>query len=128
MPAGRPLLFKTVEELDSKIAGYFEITTMDEWTMSGLAVHLDTSRQTLCNYRDKPEYFDSIKKALSKVEMSYEIDLKKKGNTWTIFALKNMEWTDKQEIEQRNTNLDIPIEMFPEISDEKLKELINKHD
>jgi hypothetical protein len=45
------------------------------------------------------EFLNTIKKAKDMVEYSYEIDLKKKGNTGTIFALKNFDWKDKQEIE-----------------------------
>jgi hypothetical protein len=97
MTAGRPLKFKTVEELDTKIQDYFRVTPKDEWTWTGLAIHLDTSRQTLVNYKERPEFFDSIKKGLDIVANGYEIDLKKHGRTGTIFALKNFDWKDKTE-------------------------------
>lgn len=109
MPAWRPLLFATKEILDNKIEEYFKVTPQEDWTMTGLAVFLDTSRETLCNYKEREEFFDSIKKALDKVEMWYELDLKHKWNTGTIFALKNLNWKDKQEIEwdMKNTNMDV---------------------
>lgn len=94
---GRPLKFKTVEELQSKINTYFEQTPKEEWTITGLALALDTYRQTLINYEERDEYLDTIKKAKQMVEHSYEIDLKKSGRTGTIFALKNFDWKDKQE-------------------------------
>ena len=47
------------------------------------------------------EFSNTIKKAKDKVEHSYEIDLKKKGNTGTIFALKNFDWKDKTEQETK---------------------------
>jgi hypothetical protein len=97
MTAGRPLKFKTVEELETKIQDYFSVTPKDEWTWTGLAIHLDTSRQTLVNYKERPEFFDSIKKGLDIVANGYEIDLKKHGRTGTIFALKNFDWKDKTE-------------------------------
>ena len=103
--AGRPLKFKTVEELEKKIDSYFNNTPKEEWTITWLAVYLDTSRETLINYQGKETYFDTIKKAKDMVEMWYEIDLKKKGNTWTIFALKNFGWVDKKEVD--NTNYDV---------------------
>lgn len=103
MAGGRPLKFQTVEELDKQIADYFTKTDKSEWTWTGLALHLDTSRETLSNYQEKPEYFDSLKKALLKVENGYEIDLKKHGRSGTIFALKNFDWKDKQEVEQKTT-------------------------
>ena len=100
----RPLKFESVEVLQEKIDQYFKETSKYEWTLTWLAVFLDTSRETLQNYQDREEFFDSIKKAKDMVEMWYEIDLKKKGNTWTIFALKNFWWKDKTEVDN-NVNL-----------------------
>lgn len=94
---GRPLKFETVEDLKNKVDAYFTSTPREEWTITGLALALDTSRETLCNYEEKAPYFDTIKKAKDMVEHSYEIDLKKSGRTGTIFALKNFDWKDKQE-------------------------------
>lgn len=94
----KPLKFETVEILQKLIDNYFNNTPKDEWTITGLSLALDTTRQTLCNYEDKrPEYLDTIKKAKLKVENGYEIDLKKHGRSGTIFALKNFDWTDKTE-------------------------------
>jgi hypothetical protein len=104
----RPLKFKSVEILQEKIDKYFKETPKDEWTITWLAVFLDTSRETLINYQEKEEYFDTIKKAKDMVEMWYEIDLKKKGNTWTIFALKNFWWVDKTEVDN-NTKMQVDI-------------------
>jgi hypothetical protein len=47
---GRPLKFKTVEELQSKIDAYFETTPKEEWTITGLAIALDTFRKVLIDY------------------------------------------------------------------------------
>lgn len=94
---GRPLKFKTPEELQEKIDVYFEETDKEEWTITGLALALDTYRQTLVNYEEKDEFMDTIKRAKLKVENGYEIDLKKSGRTGTIFALKNFDWKDKTE-------------------------------
>ena len=94
---GRPLKFKTVEELQEKIDDYFADTPKDEWTITGLALALDTYRQTLLNYEEKDEFVDAIKKAKQMVENGYELDLKKSGRTGTIFALKNFDWKDKTE-------------------------------
>jgi len=105
---GRPLKYKTVEEIKPLIDRFFEETPKTEWTITGLALALDTSRQTLLEYEgevkglEKPkEFIDVIKKAKVMVEHSYEIDLKKHGRTGTIFALKNMgePWRDKTEQE-----------------------------
>ena len=97
MAGGRPLKFTTVEELQQKIGVYFEDTDIAEWTITGLALALDTSRETLCDYESKDKYSDTIKKAKLMVENSYELDLKKYGKSGTIFALKNFNWKDKTE-------------------------------
>lgn len=102
MSVGRPLKFETVEKLQEKVDDYFNVTPKDEWTWTGLAIHLDTSRQTLVEYKERPEFADSIKKGLDKVANGYEIDLKKHGRSGTIFALKNFDWKDKTEQELSN--------------------------
>ncbi len=99
---GRPLKFKSVELLQNKIEEYFLTTPKEEWTITGLALALDTSRETLLDYEDKEEYSDTVKKAKLMVENSYELDLKKSGRTGTIFALKNFNWKDKVEQELSN--------------------------
>ena len=97
MPAGRPLKFETVEILQEKIDAYFKNEPEDQWTITGLAMALDTSRQTLVEYEEKDEFIDAVKKAKLKVENGYEKDLKKSGRSGTIFALKNFDWKDKIE-------------------------------
>ena len=97
MQTGRPLKFKTVKELEDKIDAYFNSIPIEDWTITGLALALDTYRQTLINYEERDEYLDTIKKAKQMVEHSYEIDLKKSGRSGTIFALKNFDWKDKTE-------------------------------
>ena len=66
-------------------------------TITGLALALDTSRETLMNYEDKSAYFDTIKKAKDQIHASYEQTMRKSGKASDIFALKNFGWTDKQE-------------------------------
>ena len=100
---GRPLKFKTVEELQEKIDVYFDETEDDEWTITGLAMALDTYRDVLIDYQDgkydedDKDFSNAVKKAKLKVENGYEIDLKKHGRSGTIFALKNFNWKDKNE-------------------------------
>lgn len=51
------------------------------------------------NYEEKEEYFDTIKKAKEMVHNAYELDLREKGRSGDIFALKNFGWSDKQEVD-----------------------------
>lgn len=95
--AGRPFKYKTAEEVQPLIDGYFRDTPKDEWTITGLALALDTSRTTLCDMEGRDELTNTIKKAKEQVENSYELDLKKSGRSGTIFALKNFDWKDKTE-------------------------------
>lgn len=118
MARARPLLFKTVSELQSKIDAYFEScfdnqeikdkkgnttgyikTQIRPYTVSGLAVALDTSRQTLINYEEKADYFDTVKKAKDIIENWTEEQLYRSTQvTGVIFNLKNnYDWKDKTE-------------------------------
>lgn len=96
-PIGRPLKFETVELLQAKIDNYFSSTPQDEWTITGLALELDTSRKVLVEYEERDEFSNAVKKAKLRVENGYEKDLKKHGRSGTIFALKNFDWKDKTE-------------------------------
>ncbi|MGD6936083.1 terminase small subunit [Bacillus infantis] len=117
--AGRPLKFGSAEELSQRIQDYFDacddnkevIITKDgamvevpkpkPYTISGLAYFLGTNRQTLINYGEREEYFDTIRAAKAKIEMFVEESL------WTpkvaqgvIFNLKNnFGWVDKTEVD-----------------------------
>lgn len=97
MPAGRPLKYKKLENILPLIEKYFNDTPKEEWTITGLALALDTSRKTLMEYEGRDQFSNAIKRAKEMVENSYEIDLKKHGRPGTIFALKNFDWRDKTE-------------------------------
>ena len=98
---GRPLKFETPEILDEKIQAYFKECDDKEipYTITGLAMALDTDRITLINYEEKPEFINTIKRAKTKIENAYEMRLIEKGRSGDIFALKNFDWTDRQEVD-----------------------------
>jgi len=92
----RPNIFDTPEQLESLIDQYFKETVRP--TLSGLAVYLGIDRKTLHNYKGKPEFFPIIKRARDIVEAHYEERLVyEKNQTGVIFALKNMDWSDRTE-------------------------------
>jgi len=110
MQHGRPHKFQDATELQSKIDDYFNTTPADEVTITGLALHLDTSRETLMDYEngtwganltdeEQKSLSYTIKKAKLRVHNEYEKDLRRKGRGGDIFALKNFGWKDKQESE-----------------------------
>lgn len=111
-PGGRPLKFKTPEELQKKIDAYFNETKEEELMITGLAVYLDTSRETLMNYEKKDEFFDTIKKAKAKIEMAYEKRGLKVGNAFDIFRLKNMGWTDRHETDLTTKGKELPTPIY----------------
>lgn len=104
MEVGRPLKYKDVKTMQKDIDKYFADCDKKKrpYTVSGLAYALDTNRQTLLNYEDNEEFFDTIKRAKAKIELFNEEQLYNKdvSTTGVIFNLKNnYGWKDKQEIE-----------------------------
>lgn len=97
MAGGRPLKFKTLKELSDIGDKYFKDTPKEEWTITGLALALKTSRETLINYEKREEFFDTISEYKLMVHNAYEISNRKRGNSGDIFALKNFGWADKTE-------------------------------
>lgn len=99
---GRPPRFKTPEEMESMVDEYFELLNDDKFvpTVNGLALFLGfTSRQSLINYGNKPEFVDTVKRARTILENAWEQRLVGPNAAGTIFWLKNQGWSDKTEQE-----------------------------
>jgi hypothetical protein len=122
-PGGRPLKFKTVEELQQKIDAYFAwcderkrivITKSGDrveepfprpHTISGLAVWLDCDRKTIVNYGHQEEFFPTIARARRKCEAWTESQLFEGNDRGAKFSLtNNYEWRDKTETELTGAN------------------------
>lgn len=111
---GRPLLFKTVEDLQNRINEYYEYCETNEkpLTMSGLAYYLKIDRQTLLNYGKKEEFFGTLKEAKDRVLMDTEerLQMIKQPTVGIIFSLKNnYGWADKQETEVKTEGVKVVI-------------------
>ena len=122
---GRPKIFNDVKEVEEKINAYFNYCEEKEkpYTMSGLAYYLGISRQTLVNYSNQDQFFDTIKKARDRVQMQLEENAlsNKAYPTFTIFNLKNnFDWKDSNEVK---TNVEITKvdELLNEIKNSSLK-------
>lgn len=108
---GRPPKYKNVKELENKINEYFESLLNEDGdefekrpTVSGLGLYLGfMSRANFDQYAEKEEFKYCIKRAKYLVESSYEEMLMSKVSTGAIFALKNMGWKDKTEVDQTIT-------------------------
>lgn len=97
--AGRPRIYESVEELEKECDDYF--SGCDKPTVTGLTLYLGfADKTTLYDYRDRAEFSHPIKKALTMIESYHERRLSENNVTGAIFALKNMGWKDKQEVEQ----------------------------
>lgn len=95
MPAGRPPIWDDPEAFSKKIEEYFDTEKSPTWT--GLAIHLGfESRQSLDDYKKKAEFSYPIKKALLRIENTYEKAIFNRNPAGPIFALKNFGWQDKQ--------------------------------
>ena len=94
----KPLKFEDLDELKEAIDKYFADCERkdDPLTITGLALALGTSRQTLINYEKREEYFDTIKEAKTRVENYAEKRLYTSSATGPIFALKNFGWVDEK--------------------------------
>lgn len=74
------------------------LTKQKPYTITGLALALDTSRETLLDYEDKEDFSDTIKKAKDKCHNYVENSLLTSNPTGAIFNLKNnYGWKDKTE-------------------------------
>ena len=125
---GRPLKFKSPEELEAKIEEYYQWANDNKKhiTVSGLAWYLDINRHTLLNYENsldndslksvddevKLKFIATIKRAKARIEMECEEGLyHKESVVGTIFALKNnYNYVDKQEIVQESKNIEVRLE------------------
>lgn len=101
---------KTTGKGDNSVTITTESTTVrreairerEEPSITGLCLHLNfSSRDTLYNYMKDEEggFSDSIKRGLLHVENNYEKGLWTDKPAGVIFALKNMGWKDKSEVE-----------------------------
>jgi len=123
MPAGRPPMYNTPEEMEALIEEYFK--ERDEqgkpYTVTSLAIKLGfTSRAAILRYEDKPAFVNTLKKAKLKIEGYAEDALydKNKPTAWVIFNLTNNYWWQNKYInENRNTNEEVSKEELDKIND-----------
>lgn len=102
---GRPPKYETVEELEKIIDDYFASLKDDKGryidvpAISELGLHIGLSRQGICEYGNKDEFSDTIKKAKQTIESFLEKNLTVgKAPVGTIFNLKNnFDWKDRSE-------------------------------
>lgn len=130
MKTGRPLKYKTPEDLENAIEEYFRtrigsIERKRAPTISGLALWLGfEDRQSLYDYKERPEFSHIIKKAVLMIEdYAEEVLLSGEGTaTGAIFWLKNHKWTDKTVQDVNVTGYSL----FEQKTEEKAKKYVNR--
>jgi hypothetical protein len=130
---GRPPKYSDPAELEKKIEEYFEsiqpkwndesgqLETSDFPSITGLTLFLGfCDKSSLYDYRDhdKKEFSHLIKKAITRIEHHYEKSLNYKSPTGAIFALKNMGWNDRTEVEHSGKM------QYSDLTDEEIEERI----
>jgi hypothetical protein len=99
--AGQPPFFKDPESLETAILKYFD--TEEKYTITGLALALGfESRQSIYDYKERPQFSYIIKRACLMVENGYEKALHGNNVAGAVFALKNMGWADNLKTENSN--------------------------
>lgn len=99
---GRPRIFNSPEDMEEAIDAYFLMCEQQDKpvTLTGALLHMGVgSRQTLGDYEKREGFSGPVKRLKLAVEASYEERLSGRNPTGAIFALKNMGWSDRQEIE-----------------------------
>lgn len=97
-------MFDSAEKFENLVQSYFETVREEKMppTITGLALHLGfESRQSFYDYEKKDGFAYTVKRARLRIENMYEQNLHGTTATGSIFALKNMGWTDRQEIDQK---------------------------
>lgn len=137
-PGGRPLTYKTPEDLRQAIDSYFDMcdphiedrmiesgvndrgetifmkrkvmTEQKPYTVSGLARHIGLSRQSLLDYQVKDEFLDTILDAKERCHDFAESQLYGRAATGAAFSLKNnWGWKDRQEVDHTTKNQPMPL-------------------
>ena len=119
---GRPPIYPNTQESYDTVAKlcneYFESlsakpTDFDPPLVTGLTLFLGfESKNTLYDYAKKDGFSDSIKKALTKIEMFHEMRTASGDKcTGNIFVLKNFNWKDTQNIDHSGNVSNLPPEI-----------------
>ena len=107
-PCGKPLRYKTPDEMEAVINQYFDDLGGSQPTVTGLCLALGIDRMTLLRYETletRLKYRDAIKKAKLMIHEHLEsmlYDNSRKNVAGVIFSLKNnFGWRDQVEIKER---------------------------
>ena len=102
MPGGRPPKWTDPEVLYQQGKDFIDlcVETKQPITITGLALALNTTRETLMDYQEKDEFSDTVKRLKLYCENYAENQVfVGKNPAGAIFSLKNYGWKDKHEVD-----------------------------
>lgn len=131
-PVGRPRIFTDPKDFDAKVDSYIKMCETSEppkkLTYTGLVLALGMcSRDTLNEYGKMPEFSDSVRRAKLFIENEYEQHLFGANTSGVTFALKNLGWQDKLDLNHggQPDNPVISATLTPEAA-EAIKDALDK--
>lgn len=107
---GRPPNWTDPAVLEAEGEKYFEecIKNEEPFTITGLALALGTTRQTLMDYQEKDGFSDTVKRLKLKCENYVEkMALIGRNQAGAIFALKNYGWRDEKHVDHTTKGKEI---------------------
>lgn len=109
-------------EAEPKVVKRKVMSEQVPYTITGLALHLKTTRDTLLDYQDREEFSDTIKDAKLKCEQYAERMLYSGKNVaGSIFNLKNnYNWKDTKQLDG---TMNLRHNPYEDLSDEELKKM-----
>lgn len=103
---GRPRKYATAKAFQKEVDKYFDflIDYDEKPTITGLILYLGfADRKSFYEYEKACAFTHTVKRARMLIENHYEKLIQGQTNAGAIFALKNMGWVDKTEVEQTIT-------------------------
>lgn len=109
--AGRPPHFKTPKELEDKCSEYFTHCAVngEKPTITGLTLFVGfSSRSSWDDYkkRDKTADYKLFTFIVNRAKLTVENSYETSGTKFDIFALKQMGWSDRTDVNSVNINLE----------------------
>lgn len=124
---GRPMLYKTPEDLIEKGFEFFEWCNWarkGKITSAGLRLYLGLSRASYHEYSKRPDFFDALDYLETTLEDYNELKLGWAGSTaGAVFWLKNKAgWTDESTVNQNQVITELKVEQVkgtPKLEDKE---------
>lgn len=92
--------FENAEDCFKYVKEFFEMFEKEQWNLARMCTYLNISKDKWRHLPDKGDDYKLVREYASQhLEMKYLDNLDKPACTGAIFALKNMGYSDKQDVE-----------------------------